>query len=191
MEFKDLLKNNLIDREIIILQNQKVINLSDKELIFIIKVLKFCNEDIFNFSDISKKSGTTKKETDVIIASLIKKNIISVRKGKDKELFFTMKPLWKKILLLFESPDASSPVEIKMKWIIETMEFEKNSLITNTLLEYINVSEWSKILNIVSLIQKNNLNNVSWSLFAKMLDDTKDEENSLKIKKILRENWLE
>ncbi len=192
MILNEMLKKGFIDKEKIIFYYQKLINLSEGEILFLLKIIKNNLDDNFSLLDATKVSGQTKIQTDKMIATLIQKNILQTSKNKKvSDLQFNLSPLWKQISLFVDQPDELSNVEDKVYWLIDVMNFERNELTTTKLVEYVNEMEWKKIIDVLILLRKNNMQNLPWETFLKILKEKNDKKNTLNVKKILKENWLE
>ncbi len=191
MNFLNMIKNNFIDRENIIIYYFKLFQLSENELLFIIKIFRSINDDKFSFNDAIKSCNLTKVQTDKIIASLIEKNIVTTKKSKKDGLYFSFASLWKQISFFIEKPDIYSNVEDKINWIIEILEFERNNLTLTTIEDFVKNYDWNIIMEMVLLLRNNNMQNISWDTFVKIIEENNQKTNITEIKKILKENWLE
>lgn len=189
----DLLKGNVIDREKLLLERFSFLNIDEKQVIFIAKILRNNNIDFSNVSieDISKTINMSDETSKNIIESLISDSYIAVI-STPNGLRFNFNKLTKILLETYLPPKENSTLTKKVKWILEKVNFDKEQLNEAFLSEFVEKSEWKKLLFIIEKISTSTIEKVTMPLIITSYESiAKTKESNESLKEILSSNWLE
>lgn len=171
----NLIDLNYLNKKKLLLAYHKNINLSNDEVLFLIKMITFFDENqVLKLSLISKEFSISKKVVDEIIANLISKKIIKFKKLKSKnEFIINYSLLWDKILDFISFPSNSSPTIKKVDWIISQLNLEVNNLVLLELTKWIEDYEngWNIIQEIILDFKKNKIKNIEWSILHSIFNE--------------------
>lgn len=186
----DLIKDNIIDKEKLVLVRSNFLGLEDVQVKFIAKIFaKKRDSYSFNIKEISKIFKTNEDTSMKILQNLVVQGYVSFSIKNDKQIFDFL-CLIKKLLETYLPPEKNSSFEQKEFWIQKNIEFiltDKNIEVLKDILEQ---NEWSDVVKIIMSFKEVKINN--WSIFKNIfiLEKEKIIKRNIKIKKTLDKNWL-
>lgn len=189
---KELLRDDLLNKEQLILKRYKFLGLDEIQARFLSKIYADKNIDptSLTMDDISKVFGVDKTTAETIMQELVSTICVSV-KSDDNGMSFDFEILINRLVKTYFSPHESEDVETKLFWSINKIGFELTQENINDLKKMINSEDWNKLSTVIERTSENDDGN--WPLFISLWNSltVKDSQKNDHLKNVLDRNWLE
>lgn len=188
---KELLKDNLINKDELIIKRYSYLNLDKSQAKFVSKIFKNKKLDYsqLTIEEISLSLSVDYETAETIVLTLVTNGYIKLI-NLEEEIKFNFEPLIYKLIKTYSSPKSKDNIDEKINWIKRKVSFE---LTNNNIQELIKISNenWDSVLLITNKISESKEQN--WPLFISLYNTyiNKNIEKSNQIKSILDTNWLE
>lgn len=188
---KKLIEDNIINEFELINKRYEYLGLDAAQAAFIAKI--FINErevwKKINPAKAAELMGVELETSKAIIEPLIINGFVKIE-NNNGEVNLNFDYLIEKLLASYIEPDASSPLNHKLKWFISEIDIELNDENVKELTSLIEKNDW--VLMTKVLDEFNKQNNSTFPLlitFIQAASKEKQQQNE-KIKSLMEINWL-
>lgn len=192
---KKLLKDNIINREKLLLSKSTFIDLDSEEVLFLLKIIPFLEDDSITFEKIINNTPISKSIIDNVLSNLLSKRYVkSFFKKEEKQVIFNFTLLWEKLLDFYNIPNENSSFDDKVDWFINILNFKKEQMIVDKLQDWINQKDWKHLVSLINKIKASELDKISWNSFVNIHDQIFEKNSNFteeSLKEIISFNWLE
>lgn len=193
MNLNKTIEDNIIDKEKLVFKRYKFLNIGKDQAQFISLIFKSKGLDYKNLSvdQISSILNLDIETVNKILSNLVTNSIVKVNQSPEGETTFDFDYLVVKLMNTYLPPKEDSSMDLKLSWIINSLDLELNDENKNQLKNYINDRKWSSVCDVVNKLADIE-DTITWPLLSESLDvhDSTSKTNK-DIKKVLDNNWLE
>lgn len=191
-EFNRLIKDNVIDKEKLIIKRSSFLDVDKVQAQFISKLFSNENIDFSNLTikDIAKVISISYESAEIMTKDLISKGLVGI-KNDNSEYRFDYNLFINKLIESYVAPNSNSSIEKRVDWTIKTLKINFSDSNINDLKKIIKANGWE---NLKLVIQKlTMIDNPTWHQLISMYESLgiKDNSKETELKNILDKNWLE
>lgn len=191
-EFALLIKDNVLDKEQLVLKRSEFLNIGKVQILFLSKL--FTKKDL-NFSRLTLKEvadnmSISNQAAESLTKELVVKGLVKI-KSKDGEFKFNFNTLINKLIESYIAPNNSSNQDEKLNWAIKTISFKLTTSNIEDLKLIIKENGWENLkIAITKLIS---MEGQTWHQLISMYESlgVKESTDINELKLILNKNWLE
>lgn len=191
-EFTLLIKDNVLDKEQLVLKRSSFLNIDPVQSQYIAKL--FANKELnFNklsLKEISDTASIPVNAAEALTKDLIKTGLVGIKK-EEENFFFDYNVLISKIIESYIAPTNDSTEEEKYNWTVKTINFELTDSNKSDLRLIIKENGWDNLKIAITKIMA--IDGQTWHQLMSMYEalGVKETTDSQELKAILDQNWLE
>ncbi len=191
-EFSLLIKDNVLDKEQLVLKRSTFVNIDKVQVPFLAKLFtkKELNFNKLTLKEIADNIAIPTDAAEALTKELVGKGLVGI-KSKDGEFKFNFNTLINKLIESYVAPEHSSTPEEKLNWAVKTINFELTEANLDDLKLIIKENGWENLkIAITKLIS---IEGQTWHQLISMYESlgVKETTDTNELKLILDKNWLE
>ena len=187
-----MLKENIIDKEALLMRKYDLIGLTREEALLILNVINLeKNNSKITVNSIQKTFSYKKVELEEILANLIDKDFINIKITK-QGLEFNLKSLWKRLMKTYIAPDDNATADELGQYIQRMLDIKLTPSNKRDLETWVKQKGQKRIISIIEGIFRFNPKEVTFKNI-KDIYESEDKTKRAKVKElenIIKFDWV-
>ena len=171
--FNEMLSNGVIDKKKLLIENYKKLNLTEKHVILLYKIIDIHIEKKITINILVRRTDFSKKEIEGLISDFVDSKFVTLI-YKNNELEFKLNKLWDRLFSLYFPPNIDSTLDEKTNWILNSLGVIETKLIKTNIKLWIEINnDWEKLESLVKSFENLKMKKIEWILLRKYMKSTK------------------